>query len=1113
MNKQNRWHRKLMLAMVVAMSLSVNAQKLTSQYKNEPLKSVFKNIEQQTGYSIIYNSNDVNLNRKVTASFREASLDDVLKTILESNLSFQLQNKMIVISRKDKQGVSTQSKKSRVVGRILDEKGEPIIGANVVEKGTTNGVITDFDGNFSLTVPSNGTLDVTYIGYVAQQVGVNNRENLKIVMHEDTKQIDEVVVVGYGTQKKPNLTGSVAMVGGDDLLSRPSSSVGTAIQGLLPGVTVSNYSGQPGASSADIKIRGIGTIGNANPLVLIDGVEGNLNILNPEDIESISVLKDAASSAIYGARGANGVILVTTKKVNANDNNSPTINFSGYFGLQTPTRKPKMLSSAEYMIMEAEAQTNVGQAPTFNENDLRKVILGTDPNYFANTNWVDEIYRSSAPQQNYALNISGSNKNIGYYLSYSYLDQEGLTVGNSTESNRHNIRMKLNTKVLDRVSLDANMSYTDRNYTQPSSGFTSAGGAIYTAMRISPLIPSYFTDGKWGYGGSSANPVALLSESGYNRFESQEFSGNFSAKLDIMTGWTAGATYSLIRTNSLRKILERTINYYYPHTEEVWYTSNPKNKYENRDYVDLKQTLILQTNYEKQLGDHNISGLLGFSQEWDVTNNFQAWRNNLISESFENIQSGSNAEQFNSADASQWAIRSGFTRLNYNYKERYLLEGNIRYDMSSRFSKDNRAGWFPSFSAGWRVTEEPFMEKVKETMDNLKVRASWGILGNQYVGSSNYPYMTSIQSVSVPTIGTGLNDGYMQKGLPNPALKWETINMVNVGVDMSFLNNRLSVSGDWFHKRTNDILLKLTYPGVLGTEPTEVNAGIVQNRGWEIDLKWNDRIGSVSYGVGVNISDVRNKIISLAGSAPSIDDYSIRKEGESINAFYGLVSDGLASVSDFERYNSSTGRYEGPKFPILDSDKQLVQPGDIKYKDLDGDGVITMDKDRKVIGSPIPRYTYSVNGNMAWKGLDFSFIIQGVGKADGYVNGAGRHAFIDASAYPQEVHRDRWTMENQNPGATYPRFTQGLDYNQRFSSFWLENASYLRLKNVQVGYTLPAVWTKKARIQRCRFYFSADNLLTVSDFFNAYDPETPVTKGGYYPQVKTFVFGLNLTFN
>lgn len=1093
--------------------------RLTLKMQGAKVIDVLGKIEDESRFYFLFNQKLVDVERRVDVDVENESVEKILNGIFgNTNVSYVVKDRQIVLTTADLNFETNQQQQKSVSGKVTDSSGASLPGVSVVVKGTTNGTISDTNGNYSLSnVPENAMVQFSFVGMKGQEASVGNKSVINVSLEEETIGLDEVVAVGYGVQKKVNLTGAVSVVTSKDIASRPFTSVSTGLQGLLPGVTIVNSTGLPGQSTGSIRIRGLGTIGNSNPLVLIDGVEGNINILNPEDIESVSVLKDAASAAIYGARGANGVILVTTKKVTGKES-LPSVNFNGYYGFQTPTSLPEMASSMDYIEMDNEARTNVGLPSNYPADAIDRIRQGSDPNYYSNTDWVGAIYKKASPQQNYSVNVNGKSPLMGYFFSYGFLDQEGLTVGSTTNSQRHNLRTKINTRVANFLDITANLAYTNRSYAMPSGGFGSDGGAIYTALRISPVIPERFQDGRWGYGGGSANPVALLFDSGQNNFTSQEVSGNFTGKIDLMKGWDVSSTYSFIQSNSLREILSKTIHYYRPETDAIWYSTNPTNKFENRDYASQKQTLIAQTNYERSFGKHQISAIAGFSQEWYVEKNFTAARINLTTEYNPSLAFGAQEGMSNGASAATWAIRSGFGRANYNFDDRYLFEANLRYDLSSRFHRDNRAGLFPSFSAGWRVSEESFMDQFESVFDNLKMRASWGILGNQYVGSSDYPYMAVLGTVAVPNIGTGANVGYTQTSMPNPALHWETITMTNIGLDMLLLNKRLNITADWFVKNTEDILLRLTYPGVLGLSPTEENVGSVRNSGWELDLRWNDKIGNnFTYGASINLSDVKNKITDFGGLQPSIGTYTIRRVGDPIDAFYGLVADGIAMPWDFDRYDPVAKRYVGPNFPILDADAGLVQPGDIKYKDLSGpngtpDGKINLEDDRKVVGSAIPRYTYNFRGDMGWKGVDFNFTLQGVGKADGYVDGAGRHTFVDQSAYPQKVHQERWTPQNPDANATYPRFTANYSYNQRFSTFWLEDASYLRVKNVQLGYTMKNSLTEKLKIDKCRIYFSGDNLFTLTNFFYAYDPETPVSKGGYYPQVKTVVLGFNITF-
>ena len=1016
---------------------------------------------------------------------------------------------------------------AQVKGTVIDTDGLPVIGAGVVKAGTSVGTMTDLDGNYFLDQANAGdVLEFSFIGFETQKITINSNHMqdgvfiVNVTMGQDQQFLEEVVVVGYGTQKKVNLTGSVAMVNSDDVASRPVSDVSTALQGMLPGVTIVNGSGQPGAANSTIRVRGVGTIGNSNPLILIDGVEGDMSSINPEDIESVSVLKDAASAAIYGARAANGVLLVTTKKLKGAEKAWTSVSLGAYVGLQTPTRLPEMCGALDFMELDNEARTNIGTPVAWHESEFDKVRTGSDPNHFADTDWISAVLNKYAPQQNYTLSVNGGLGKTTYMLSYRYFNQKGLTAGNSTGHHRHNVRVKLNTNFLDRINLTSNISYTNSNVRSPHNSFESKNGAIYTAMRIAPNVPIRYTDDTWAYGGGNSNPVAILNDGGWAKLNSDEFAATEVLKVDIFKEWNISATYNITSYNGLKDNLKKTIRYVDPETKAENFTNNP-NSYRMQDLRHIQQTFILQTNFDVKFGrndKHNISGVVGMSQEWYQSRSFKASRTNLATEVNPSLHLGDPSSMSNDSAAASWAIRSGFGRLNYNFDERYLVEVNLRYDLSSRFHKDHRGGLFPSVSAAWRLSEEPFMKSTKSWLDNFKFRASWGMLGNQYVGSSNYPYLSILEDYkSMSLIGTRPTQGMTQSTLANPNLTWEKIKMFDVGLDLSVLNNRLTFTFDWYNKNTEGILLKLNYPDQIGATPSEENVGKVNNKGWEFDINWREQRGDWYYGLGFNLSDVKNKIVDLGGVAPDISGYRVRMVGQPIDVFYGYVADGLMMPEDFDISDVENNNFALPNIPVILGNEYA--PGDIKYKDISGpdgvpDGQISPEYDRVVLGSSIPRFTYSFRGDLAWKGIDFSFVLQGVGKCDGYLEGSARHAFLDMAAYPQTIHKERFNLKtNPDPNASYPRLTYNKGFNQNtFSTFWLEDASYLRLKNIQIGYTFPEKWMKKARIDKFRIYFSGDNLATASKFFYAYDPETPISSGGYYPQVRTFVFGLNITF-
>lgn len=983
-----------------------------------------------------------------------------------------------------------------VSGRVLDEDGLPIPGVTVSEDGTSNGTVTDMDGEFefSVTDNENTTLIFSFLGFQTQEITLNGQTEFEIVLEESSEGLNEVVVVGYGTQKKANLTGAVSQVDSETLEDRPITNVSSGLQGSMAGVTVTGASGAPGNNSGDIRIRGIGTWGNASPLIVIDGVPGgNLDILNPSDIESISVLKDAASSSIYGVRGANGVIVVTTKSGKGGE---PTLSYNTYYGMQRPTAIPEKLGSPEYMELLNESQINVGRNPTYSEEEIQIARDGSDPNYYANTNWVNEVYKDYAPQESHNLSVNGGEENLNYYLSYGLLKEGGLVVGDKFEAKRHNIRAKVSTTLLDRIELNTNLGYIDRNYTGSSQGFAP----LYQALTVRPLVPVRNTNGGWGYIGGSSNPVATAYEAGTNDFTSEEFTANVDAAIRIFEGFKIRGRYGLVKYNSRRNVFDRTVNYYDADTGNlVWQINNPS-QITTSSYKGTYQTFVGTAEFDRTFAeDHSVQALLGVSQEETINDDLSASRTDVASTSVGHINLGTD-NQRNSGGNAQNALQSVFGRLNYAFKDKYLAEANFRYDGSSRFAKDVRWNLFSSASLGWVFTEEEFLEN--DILDFGKIRASYGTQGNDRI--ADWAFMDVLGPVKTMPIGNAVTIGYRQTAVGNELLTWESAEKLNVGLDLSFLDNRLNITADYFENNTNNILLRLPIPDVFGgpAYPYQ-NAGSVENTGLELELGWRDQIKEFNYDLNFNISDVRNEVTDLGGTEPTIGD-RIRRVGEPLDAFYGLVADRIAQESDFT-YDAGSDTYT-PNFPYIQGDP--VQPGDLIYKDLNGDGEVDLVNDRKVIGSHIPRYTYGFRGDFDYKNFDLSIFIQGVGKVNGLLTGTARHALISESAIPQAVHLDRWTPENTN--ASYPRLTYQQSYNQRLSTNWLEDASYIRLKNVQVGYTLPENFTSRFRVDRLRAYVSGENLLTFTDYFDGYDPESPVSSGSFYPQIRTFTVGLNI---
>ncbi|MCC5938970.1 MAG: TonB-dependent receptor [Lunatimonas sp.] len=1062
----------------------------------------FQAIQQRSPFRFTYDTERVNSKRRLSFTDSRGTVEELLKAAAsQSNLSFRQINHNIdvyVNAGRENSVVVARAEAEPIRGKVTDAEGEALVGVAVLVKGTTRGTVTDIDGAFMLDdVETTAVLVFSYVGFRSKEVEVAGRIVVNVELDEDLGTLGEVVVVGYGTQKKATLTGAVSQVGSEVFDSRPITNINAGIQGTMPGVTITGASGPPGQNAGSIRIRGIGTWGNATPLVVIDGVPGgNLNILNPDDIESISVLKDAASSSIYGVRGANGVIVITTKK---GTNSRPTVQYTNYLGWQTPTALPEFLGSPDYMTLLNESLTNVGRNPTYTQEEIDIARSGSDPNYYANTNWINEIYKRSAPQQNHSFSLNGGDSDFNYFVSYAHLKEGGLIAGDNFSAGRHNLRTKFNAKVTDRLEITANIGYIERTYTGAAAGTSPIG----MAHSIIPLVPVRFTTGTWGYIGGQSNPLAVATDGGTNDFASQEFTGNLNAVFTLVDGLTARGQYGMFRSNSKRTIFTKTINYFSPEDGSLIYRTGFPNTIDTRDYTGLDQSFIGTLEYDKLLGGkHDVKAMLGVSQEQGMTDNFQASRTNLASQVVGHINLGTE-NQLNSGSATQWALRSFFGRANYTFQDKYLAEVTFRYDGSSRFSAEQRWELFKAASLGWVFSEESFFEGLRSKLEFGKIRASYGTQGNDRIG--DYAFMDILGPVATMPIGNTNTIGYRQTVVANRLLRWETAIKRNIGIDLAFMNNRLDVTADYFINESDNLLLTLPLPDVFGAPYPTQNAGKVENRGWEMQVGWRDQIGSVKYGLNFNMFDVRNRVTDLAGTPPTIGD-RVRMVGQPLDAFYGLVAERIAQEDDF-RYDPELGRFV-PDFPVPVGD--LVAPGDIIYKDLNGDGVISLDEDRQVIGSHIPRYTFGLRGNASWNGFDFSFFLQGVGKADGYLTGNARHAFIDQSTMPRPEHLDRWTPENTD--ASYPRLAFQQTFNQRLSTYWLEDAAYLRLKNIQVGYTIPAVLTERARVSRLRVYASADNLLTFSNFFYGYDPESPVGGANFYPQVKTFVVGLNMNF-
>lgn len=978
-----------------------------------------------------------------------------------------------------------------VSGTVADKQtGEPMPGVSVVLKGSTLGTTTDSKGAFQLKLPAQqGTLLFSFLGYKPLEIQAGgNKDVFDVTLDKETLDIEQVVVVGYGVQKKVNLTGAISTMEGDDISRRPVMLASSALQGLSAGVTVTQSSGQPGSDGSTIRIRGVGTLNNSDALVLVDGVEGKLDGVNPNDIESISVLKDAASAAIYGSRAANGVILVTTK---IGTQEKLSVSYNGYAGFQRFTTLPEFVDGYTYMKAMNDAYANLDMTPLYSDAYLRDYLRykRMDPDNYPDTDWQKEVYTGSGFTQSHHVSVSGG-KRVNVLASFGYQDQDGLLPHFS--SDRYSFR--LNAKMNITKAIEASMLVDGRRADINSP--TGSAAVKSSVNRIPNIYPARLSDGRWGTGLNGNNPLALVTEGGMNNGVYYNLRASFQVNIKPFDGASVEFNFTPKYSNSHVRKFNKAIETYDPGRETPAYTSPAKSSLNESDSKTTENLLRVIARYNKTFGSHEIGVLAGYEQIASKTRDMGTRREGFPLTSYPEMNAGSTENMSNSGGASEWALLSWFGRINYAYKSRYLFEANVRIDGSSRFARGHRFGTFPSVSVGWRLSEEAFLKEVR-WISNLKLRASWGQLGNQQIGT--YPAYTTITLGPSFIFGGKPADGGVQKSYANEGITWETTETTDVGLDVALLGNKLSATFDFYNRKTKDILLTLPLPGITGMNEPYQNAGVVQNRGWDLELKHANTVGKFSYQIGFTLSDVHNKILDLKGAGPIISGYNLKAEGYPINSIYGYKALGL--------FRTEEQLAESPKQTFSSYDL-----GDIRYTNLSDAGTAnTIDReDRTVIGNQIPRFTYGLNLSAQYRNFDLSVLIQGVGKKDVIYTGDVVWALYNAGKM-QAWQTDYWSKEN--PDASYPRPIAASSHNNfQNSSFWVYDAAYLRLKNLQIGYTLPAHLTRKIWIDKLRVYFTGDNLLTWDKMPKGWDPETPSGDAEIYPITQTFVFGIQLTF-
>jgi TonB-linked SusC/RagA family outer membrane protein len=1071
------------------------SQKITLQGDNLSVKDYLNTIEKQTDYLFIYDAG-VNVNKRISVNMVGKSIKEVLDNLsTQLGLNYSQKGSYIVLSSYKAKETSAQviaQQKKTITGVVTDDLGEPIIGANVIEKGTTNGIITDIDGKFTLEVAPGAVVQVSYIGYNTQEVKVGNQSTLAIQLVEDTQALSEVVVVGYGVQRKVTTTGAVTKLEGDEINKMTVVNATKALQGLSPGITVVDRGGAPGSDDPEIYLRGVGTTGNAKPLVLVDGIEMSLSQIPSSEIENISVLKDAASASIYGSRAAHGVILVTTKR---GKEGKVKLSYDGTIGFQDRAVRAEQVSAREYMTMVNEALVNSGGSIKYSEDDILATERGDDPYNHSYLNWANEVYKPTYITQ-HTLNLTGGSEVGRYLVSFDYLDQPGLVKNTEYQRYSYRVNTDLNIGKMLKVSSDVTYRHVDRLWPE------SLGSVQYDVWSMQPTSPVRYENGDYRLDKQNRNAISLmdLDVVGEDRYNMDVVYGQVKADFEPIKDLVFTGMASLNGSWDRRKIHYKNYKYYNETGELVTQRNNPNSVKDSRNN-SYQMTLRFLANYKKRFGDdHDLALLYGMEQISYRNYYSMAQRKDLISDALPDVSLGSAGSQFAEGYPTKWGINSFFGRVNYGFKDKYLFEANIRTDGSSRFAKGHKWGVFPSFSAAWRISEEGFMKNLG-FVDNLKLRASWGQTGNERIDA--FMYLPQYNTSNVVMNGSLVSAVY-QKKMANPDVTWETVEQTNIGLDFGFLNNTIYGELDWYSKDTKDILLALGIPHFIGLDAPEQNAGVVRNSGVEAMVGFRKTFGEFTFNTSFNLAYNKNEWIDRGGDDKNISGYNIQTIGSPLNAFYIYQADGLiANEQELEEYRA---KYKSDPRGMSD-----LHAGDVKLVDTNNDGTIDPD-DRQIFASNIPKFTYGWNISGEYKGFDLSLLFQGSSGANRMMYGE----WIEGPSYEAftGVHfRDRWTEENQNGNAEMPRLEAANNRNaSTYNSFFLKKTNYLRLKNAQLGYTFSKDIRDKLRITKLRLYVSGSNLLTFSSLYQGLDPEGKSDRINDFPPLKIVNFGVNIIF-
>lgn len=1097
---------KLTAIFLIALCLNAAAngfgQNVSLHKKETSLEKIFRDIKRQTGYTFLSTKKLLQSAKPVTVNVDNVTLTQALNVCFNGQpFGYTLVNKTVILVEKEIAETkiempSVPPNNIIVQGKITNSKGEPLVGASITEKGTKNATSSKEDGSYTLTVANEKSiLIISYVGYDDREVTVSSQKNISTVMVLTVSSLNDVVVVGYGSQKKINLTGSVSSISASDIEDRPLTQTSQAIAGLATGVIAPQGSGRPGSDGAGITIRGLGTFSGAgnSPLVLVDGLASSMNEVDPNNIKSISVLKDAASAAIYGTRGANGVILIETKRGQAG---KLQVGYNNYTGWQKPTKLPDFLPSWEYAQLRNEANINAGQARSYTDAEIEKFRDGSDPDRYPNVPHLKNLLNSGTGfQTNNNLSFSGGDGRNSYHFAVGYLQQNGLVAENKYK--KYNFLLNFDSKVKDNLLLKVNLAGNASDVDEPRQSAGDMTSIIGYAVRQGPIFAGKKSDGTYGYQDDFSPEGWLASNSFINR-KNKFFQGGAELSWEVIKGLTLSQKGGFMYGSYTDR------NFLASFTFDPFKTVGPNSlEVVTGDYSLL--TLLTTARYEKNYKEHQFKLLGGFSQEAFRDGFTRAFRDRFPNNFLYQINAGSSTNQQASGGAGEWALRSYFGRLNYAFKGKYLFEANGRYDGTSRFPPEGRWGFFKSFSAGWRISEESFIKNKLQWIDNLKLRASWGELGNQNIG--NYPYQNRLSLGQDYSFGGTLAPGARVTTLSNQDITWETTTTTDIGVDLDILKGKLGLVFDYFNRATSGILYNVSASSVLGLGTSEENAGAVVNKGFEILLNYKTNIGKVKLNISPNFSSIRNKVTKL-GNGLQKDLGRNLFVGESQNVIYGYEADGLfVDANDISKY---------PTQPYS------AQPGFVRYKDISGpngvpDGKVDATYDRKIIGTTYPKYAFGFTLNADYKGFDFSVLLQGLAGFEKRMGSYQAFAFYNAGQIQRWQADNRWTTANPDPNAKYIKLTS-LNLSSGTilpSTFWNRDASFVRLKNLQLGYTLPDNVIKRLRINRLRFFVSGQNLFTLNKFYQGWDPEMGQSTGDnspFYPITAVYTFGVNVKF-